>query len=87
MSRKQSSYAAKHSAFVPDSQVSFNAFLEQNADLWEVMRHPADFEKQFLDLQYPRQIALIDLFKGIMHNNIVISPAKIKKMFISIYYF
>ena len=87
MSRKKSSYAAKHSSFVPDNQVPFNKFLEQNADLCDVMRNPAEFEERFLQMPYPRQIALIDLFKGIMHNNIVISPAKVKKMFMDLTYY
>ncbi|MBR3675560.1 MAG: hypothetical protein IKN71_00280 [Alphaproteobacteria bacterium] len=86
MSRKKSSYAAKHSEVIADNSVMSNEFVRNNPDLWEVLRNPAEFENNFLKLSYSRQIAMVDFFKDVMYENIVISPAKIKKMFMNLTY-
>lgn len=86
MSRKKSSYAAKHSEVIADNSVLSNEFVRNNTDLWDVLRNPAEFEENFLKLPYHRQIAMVDFFKDVMYDNIVISPAKIKKLFMNLTY-
>ena len=50
MVRKKSSYAAKHSDFQSKESIASAAFIEQNKDLFEVMKNPHEFEKKFLQL-------------------------------------
>lgn len=80
MGHKKGTYAAKHASFLPSASELSGAFVEENADLWEILRRNADFEDNFLALPYARQIAMIDLFKEIMHNRVKISPSKLHKI-------
>lgn len=84
MSRKKKSYAEKHSDYLPSSSELTSNFVRENADLWETLRNPVDFEENFMNLQYPRQIALVDLFSGIMRNNVVMSPPKLHKILLDL---
>lgn len=79
MSRKKSSYAEKHANDIVNENHSVAAFFEQNRDLFNVIKESHSFEKNFLKLPYPRQIALLDLFHDIKNGNIVISPRQIKQ--------
>ncbi len=80
MRRKKSSYAQKHTSFLPSSSELSSAFVRQNADLWDILRHTSDFEPNFLNLPYDRQIAMIDLFADIMRKDVVISPDKFQRI-------
>ena len=83
MVRKRKSYAEKHFNYIPSSSEMTSTFVRENQDLWETLRNTADFEENFSKLEYSRQIALIDLLSGIMHNTITISPEKLSKKVLS----
>ncbi|MBR1825246.1 MAG: hypothetical protein IJ770_01515 [Alphaproteobacteria bacterium] len=86
MSRKKSSYAEKHSVYVPEESVLSSAFWEKNKDLLAVMSSPYDFYDNFKELEYSRQIAMIELFRSISAGNIVISPRSIKQQMLDLVY-
>ena len=86
MSRNKSSYAQKHADFKSDENLASEAFIAQNKDLFDVMKNPHEFEKKFLNLSYPRQIALLDMFHDITNGNLVISPRQIKQTLLDLTY-
>ena len=86
MSRKKSSYAAKHNSFLPSAAELSSTFIKENADLWDVLRANSEFEQKFLELPYPRQIATVDLISGIMRNKVVMSPEKLHEMLLDMAY-
>ena len=86
MSRKKSSYAEKHSDYKPETDLASSVFIAENKDLFEVIKSPHDFEENFLNLPYPRQIAMIDMFRGISNGNIVVSPRQIKQTLLDLTY-
>ena len=78
MSRNKSTYAQKHTA--TDQAVANNPVnAKYNEDLRQILRQPQDFERTFLALPYERQLALVDLFRDIIYENIEISPKKVRK--------
>lgn len=86
MSRPKSSYAQKHSVNIPEESLLSTQFLEQNKDLLQVMRSSHDFYDNFLNLPYPRQIAMIDMFKNITTGHLIISPRSIKQTLLDLTY-
>lgn len=86
MSKNKSLYAAKHSDFKSKDIIASEAFIAQNKDLFEVMKNPHEFEKNFLQLKYPRQIALLELFDKITNGKLVISPRQIKQTLLDLTY-
>ena len=79
MKRKKKTYAEKHFNFLPSAEELSNAFVRENADLWETLRNPPEFPDNFAKLDYSRQVALVDLLSGVMRNKIVMSPAKMQE--------
>ena len=80
MGKRKKTYAEKHLAASIQAAMSVS-LISDNEDLQCVLRSPRGFEKSFLELPYERQIALVDIFKDIIHENILITPKKLKKSF------
>ncbi len=79
MGRKKRTYAEKHFDFLPSASELTGRFIKENADLWETLRSPIDFQENFTNLTYSRQIALVDLLHDITYNKVTISPAKMQE--------
>ena len=86
MTRKKSSYAEKHASAAPEIVSLSSFFHEDNQDLLKVMYAPYNFFDNFLDLPYPRQIAMIEMFRDITRGNIIISPRKNKQTMLDLTY-
>lgn len=86
MSRKKSSYAEKHSPISTDEVIFSAVFINDNKDLFEVMRTPHKFFEKFMRLPYQRQIAMLDLFRNVSNGNLVISPRNIKQTLLDLTY-
>ena len=76
MSKNKHTYAEKHAVELQESSLDN---LQQNEDLRKIVQFPHAFEKIFLELPYERQLAIVDLFRDLIYDNIDISPRKIKK--------
>lgn len=86
MSRNKSSYAEKHLPALTDDVVFSADFINNNKDLFNVIRSSHSFVDNFLQLPYQRQIALLDLFRNISNGNLIISPRNIKQTLLDLAY-
>ncbi len=83
MTRRKKSYAAKHKLPVEEPDLILNE-LQQNEDIWNILRQPYEFEHLFLDLPYKRKLVMVETLKKIISEKFSIRPAKIKKALINI---
>ena len=77
MASKKLTYAQKHTTANQATGIS-SSWLQDNQDLWDILKRPYFFTEQFSNLQYPRQIAMIDTFRNILSGKFKISPEKLQ---------